>query len=136
MKKLKGFVKEKTEKGKKYWNDHKEKIVVNGILLGSMIAGAAGLIFLCKRGSDSNSEHEKEGREILDILEKELEENWDEERFGEKYRKVEEFAENLGLEDTEEFWICGKDCYGSPDGSIEIAHLVDGCGCYPPSDNS
>lgn len=57
---------------------------------------------------------------------------WDEERWGDRYRKVEEFANSIGLEDTEEFWIAGKDCYGTED--MVISHMVDGWGVYPPED--
>lgn len=100
------------------------------------------MIFLNKMGVKLQKEkkHLEEGNDILkslteykDTWEEKSARNWNEERDREKWDKVKEFAENLRLLPNEEYWICGPDTYEKGK-ELEIAHLINGYGSYPPGE--
>lgn len=57
--------------------------------------------------------------------------NWDE-KYREKWDKVNEFAKTLDLDEGESFWIDEPSQYDVESDEPIVSHMINGSGCYPP----
>lgn len=57
--------------------------------------------------------------------------NWDE-KYREKWDKVNEFAKTLDLDEGESFWIDEPSQYDVEGNEPIVSHMINGSGCYPP----
>lgn len=57
--------------------------------------------------------------------------NWDE-KYREKWDKVNEFAKTLDLDEGESFWIDEPSQYDVESDEPIVSHMIYGSGCYPP----
>lgn len=57
--------------------------------------------------------------------------NWDE-KYREKWDKVNEFAKTLDLDEGESFWIDEPSQYDVESNEPIVSHMIYGSGCYPP----
>lgn len=60
--------------------------------------------------------------------------NWDE-KYREKWDKVNEFAKTLDLDEGESFWIDEPSQYDVESDEPIVSHMINGSGCYPPEIN-
>lgn len=134
MKKIKEWINEKKKEAKKFCEEHKNEFIAAGYIV-TYIGLAVGGLILCEKANKKLKERsDKLFEDFYDEWEEKSKENWIEERDREKWNKVNEFADDLGLLPNEEYWICGPDTY-TKGKKLEIAHMVNGWGCYPPEED-